>query len=91
MDAALLHNLWQHRGAHTSGGPYRSEMKLSDSQAEHIGDVHQLLLRFVGKVRLETIIDPLSRGPGLVQGRLKNGVHVGVHSFHFSSQWKRKR
>ena len=63
-----LHNLWQHRGAHAGGGASRSEMKLRDSQAEHIGEVHQLLLRFMGKVCLETIVNPLSQRPGLVEG-----------------------
>ena len=64
-------------------------MKLSDSQAEHIGEVHQLLLGFMGKVHLEVIVNPLSRGPGLVQVRLKNGVHIG-HPLCFASQWERE-
>ena len=85
-----LHNLWPHRVAHAGGGASRSEMKLSNSQAEHIGEVHQLLLRFMRKVCLEAIVNPLSRGPGLVQGRLKNGVHIG-QPLHFTSQWERER
>ena len=44
------------------------EVRSNSAIAKHIGEVQQLLLGFMGKVRLEMIIDPLSRGPGLVQG-----------------------
>ena len=49
-----------------------------------------MLLGFMGEVSLEAIINPLRWGPGLVQGWLKNGVHIG-HSLCFTPQWERER
>ena len=54
-----LHNLWQHWGAHARRGASRSEVKLSNGETQHIGEVHQLLLGFVGEVCFEAVIDPL--------------------------------
>ena len=54
-----LHNWWQHRGAHAQRGASRSEVKLSNGETQHIGEVHQLLFRFVGEVCFEVVIDPL--------------------------------
>ena len=85
-----LQNLWQHQGAHAQRGACRSEVKLGDGETQHIGEVYQLLLTIVGEVHFEAVIDPLRRGSGLIQGRLKNSVYVG-HSLSFAPQQERKR
>ena len=85
-----LHNRWQHRGAHSWRGASRSEVKLSDGETQHIGEVHQLLLRLAGEVCFEVVIDPLGQGSGLVQGRLENSVYIG-HSLSLTPQRERER
>ena len=59
-------------------------------QAEHIGDVYQLLLSLVGVVVFESVIDPGQGGSSFVGDRLEESVHFG-HSFCLASQWKWER
>ena len=54
-----LHNWQQHRDTHARGGASGSEVKLSDGEAQHIGEVYQLLLSFAGEEHFEAVIDPL--------------------------------
>ena len=85
-----LHNLWQHWGAHAQRGASRSEVKLGDGETQHIGEVYQLLLSFVGEEHFEVVIDPLRQGSGLVKGCLENSVHVG-HPLRFTRQREGER
>ena len=52
-------------------------MKLRDGDTQHIGEVYQLLLGFVGEELFEVVVDPHRRGSVLTNGRLKNSVHAG--------------
>ena len=71
-------------GHNAQRGASRSEVKLSNGETQHIGEVYQLLLSFVGEIHFEAVIDPLRQGSGLIQGNLENSVYVG-HSLGFSA------
>ena len=85
-----LHSLRQHRGTHAQRVASRSEVKLGDGETQHIGEVYQLLLSFVGEEHFKAVIDPLRQGSSLVQGHLENSVYVG-HTLGFTPQWEGER
>ena len=59
-------------------------MKLRDGDTQHIGEVYQLLLGFVGEELFKAVEDPRRRGSVLTHGCLENSVHAG-HSLTHSS------